>query len=201
MRRTLALGSGVSSPAGTLGSAMTDLPPRPSAGATGLVVAVLLATPLLAGAALLGTASSASAHAGLLSSDPASRAELEAMPPEVRLTFNEAMNRPSYVTVTSPDGTVLAEGEGAVDGADVVQQVDDPGQAGTYRVDYRVISADGHPVEGALEFDVTTGEAVESGPVAQVTSSTWWWVALVTLPWLALAALLLQRRRSRQTHD
>ena len=70
---------------------MTDLPPRPSAGATGLVVAVLLATPLLAGAALLGTASSASAHAGLLSSDPASRAELEAMPPEVRLTFNEAI--------------------------------------------------------------------------------------------------------------
>lgn len=179
---------------------MTDLPPRPSAGATGLVVAALLTTPLLVGAALLG-ASPAAAHAGLLSSNPASRAELETMPPEVRLTFNEPMNRPSYVTVTSPDGTVVAEGEGAVDGADVVQQVDDPRQAGTYRVDYRVISADGHPVEGALEFDVTTGDAVESGPVEQVTSSTWWWVALVTLPWLALGALLLQRRRSRQAHD
>ena len=197
MRRTLALDSGASVPAGTLGSAMTDLPPRPSAGATGLVVAALLATPLLAGATVVGAASPAAAHAGLLSSDPAPRADLETMPPEVRLTFNEAMNRPSYVTVTSPDGTVVAEGEGAVDGADVVQQVDDPGQAGTYRVDYRVISADGHPVEGALEFDVTTGDTVESGPVEQVTSSTWWWVALVSLPWLALGALLLQRRRSR----
>ena len=176
---------------------MTDLPPRPSAGATGLVVAALLATPLLAGATVLGAASPAAAHAGLLSSDPASRADLETMPPEVRLTFNEAMNRPSFVTVPSPDGTVVAAGEGAVDGADVVQQVDDPGQAGTYRVDYRVISADGHPVEGALEFDVTTGDTVESGPVEQVTSSTWWWVALVSLPWLALGALLLQRRRSR----
>lgn len=180
---------------------MTDLSPRPSARATGLVVAVLVAAPLLAGATVLGGASPASAHAGLLSSSPASRAELETMPEDVRLTFNEDMNRPSYVTVTSPDGTVVAEGDGAVDGPDVVQQVDDPGQAGTYRVDYRVISADGHPVEGALEFDVTTGDAVKSGPVEQVTSSTWWWVALVTLPWLALAALLLQRRRTRSIHD
>ena len=177
---------------------MTELPPRPSAGATGLVAALLLVAPLIAGGVLLGTASPATAHAGLVSSNPASRSELEQMPAEVRLTFNEVMNRPSYVTVTSPDGSVVAEGEGAVDGAEVVQQVDDPGQAGTYRVDYRVISADGHPVEGALEFDVTTGEAVESGPVEQVTSSTWWWVALVTLPWLALAALLLQRRRVRR---
>ena len=180
---------------------MNDLSPRPPAGPTGLVVAILLAAPLLTVAALLGGAGPASAHAGLVSSNPASRAELDAMPAEIRLTFNEDMNRPSYVTVTAPDGSVLAEGEGAVEGPEVVQSVDDPGQAGTYRVDYRVISADGHPVEGALEFDVTTGEAVESGPVETVTSSTWWWVGLVTLPWLALAALLLQRRHVRQTHD
>ena len=95
----------------------------------------------------------------------------------------------------------MAEGEATIDGRDVVQTVEDPGQAGTYRVDYRVISADGHPVEGALEFDVTTGETVESSTFEQVTSSRWWWIALVALPWLALVALLLQRRRTGSSHD
>lgn len=173
---------------------------RPTPRSTGLLAALLLVTPLLAAASFYG-ASPAFAHAGLVASSPASRAELTTMPPQVRLTFTEDMNRPSYVTVASPDETVVAEGEATIDGRDVVQTVEDPGQAGTYRVDYRVISADGHPVEGALEFEVTTGETVESSTFEQVTSSRWWWIALVALPWLALVALLLQRRRTGSSHD
>ncbi|WP_229053852.1 copper resistance CopC family protein [Aeromicrobium sp. Leaf350] len=144
---------------------------------------------------VMAGSTSASAHAGLVSTNPGERSSVEAMPSAVRLTFNETMNRPSYVVVKAPDGAIVAEGEATVDGADLVQTVDDPGLAGTYRVDYRAISADGHPVEGAFEFDVTSGAEVESSPVEKVTSSTWTWVGLVALPWLALVGLLLMRRR------
>ncbi|GAA1729708.1 copper resistance CopC family protein [Aeromicrobium alkaliterrae] len=161
---------------------------------------LLPAVPVLLGAALLLAAGAqpAAAHAGLVSTTPGERSSVETLPADVRLTFNETMNRPSYVTVKAPDGTLLAEGEATIDGADLVQQVDeDPGLAGTYRVDYRAISADGHPVEGAFEFDVTTGAEAPTGPVEKVTSSTAWWVTLVALPWLALGALLLLRRRRK----
>jgi len=159
---------------------------------------VAAAVVLLAGSVVLGAAGPVSAHAGLVDSDPVARGEVETLPGQVRLTFNETMNRPSYVTLTAPDGTVVAEGEAAIEDTAVVQDVpDDPGLAGTYRVDYRAISSDGHPVLGSFEFDVTTGERAEAGVIGTVTSSAWWWVALVVLPWVAMAAALLQRRRAR----
>ncbi len=155
---------------------------------------------LVVAAVVLGTASSASAHAGVVSTNPDQRSTVQTLPAELRLTFNEDMNRPSYVTLTAPDGEVVVDGEAAIEGVDVVQAIDaDPGLAGTYRVDYRVISADGHPVEGAFEFDVASGDEVEQGAIAKVTSSTTWWVALVAVPWILLVVVLVVRARRRRT--
>lgn len=100
----------------------------------------------------------AMAHARLQSANPASGASLDAVPAEVRLEFDEEVNRPSQITVRAPDGSVLTEeGEAEVDGTAAFVELDDPQLAGTYCVAYRVISADAHPVSGEYTFEVTSG--------------------------------------------
>lgn len=122
-----------------------------------MLLRALGATALLV---LLST-SPASAHAGLVGTDPSDGASLTTMPTSVTLSFNESIGNPAYVAVTAPDGTQLdVSGARAVD-AEVHAEVADPGQRGTYTMAYRVVSADGHPVEGTVTFDVTQGEAVQ----------------------------------------
>ncbi len=157
----------------------------------------VVAVVVMALALVMAPATAAFAHAGLVGSTPENGATLESMPTEVRLTFNEEMNRPSFVTVTAPDGSVIVDGESAIEGTDLVQPLTDPELAGTYRIDYRGISADGHAVKGTLEFTVTAGAEVEQDTVTEVTSSTWWWVSLVAVPWVVLLVVLVVRRRSR----
>ena len=155
---------------------------------------------LLLGTIVLSSASPAVADAVLVDSNPERRSTLETLPAEIRLTFTGEMNRPSYVTLSAPDGSTVVEGEGDVEGNDVVQAVtDDPGLAGTYRVDYRVVSADGHPVSGGIEFDVTSGKTVQAGAPDRSTGSSPWWIVWVTVPWIVLLAFLVLRRRRRPT--
>lgn len=126
--------------------------------ATHVTVRALLAA-VAAGALLLGAGwhTPAAAHASLLSSTPSDGERLEAAPEQVTLTFNESMSEPAYIVVTGPDGEQAAEGEVAVDGADVsVALVDGVGE-GSYTVAFRVVSADGHPVTGQYAFGVGDG--------------------------------------------
>ena len=111
---------------------------------------------LTAGCVLLGVRT-ASPHAELLRSDPASGAVLPTAPRQIRLWFSdpvEAVSDP--VTVKSADGTRIDRGDGAVDAADrllltTVVQIPAPG---TYTVNWRVVSADGHPISGNFIFSV-----------------------------------------------
>lgn len=128
---------------------------------------ILTAFPLIAlalWAVAAGTllASPASAHAALVSADPALNAKLDRMPGSINLEFSDEMNQPSQISVLGPDGKKIGRGETVVDGNVVSRQVADPGQAGIYRVDYRVVSADGHPVTSSYKFTVTTGTPASS---------------------------------------
>lgn len=110
-------------------------------------------------ALLLGVAVPAAfAHARLQSASPTSGETLDTMPAEVRLVFDEDVNRPSSIAVQAPDGTLLAEGEAELDGAEAFATLEDPNLAGTYCVNYRIISADAHPVTGEYTFEVTAGD-------------------------------------------
>lgn len=111
---------------------------------------------------LLGYAAvPASAHATLVGSDPQDGASLQSEPKSVSITFNEDVATPAQLQVTAPDGTRLAEGEPTIDGTTVTQAVRSSGQAGSYTLAYRVVSADGHPVSGELTYDVTSGDRTE----------------------------------------
>ncbi|OBH09596.1 copper resistance CopC family protein [Mycobacterium sp. E1747] len=102
------------------------------------------------------TAQVASAHAARVSTDPADNAVLATGPERVSATFNEQLQTTfAAMTVVGPDGNVWSAGDPAVRGAVVGIGVRPLGPAGTYTVNYRVTSADGHVVSGSWSFRLT----------------------------------------------
>lgn len=111
-------------------------------------------------------AAPASAHAELIGSSPKDGATVNTLPGQVKLEFSEEVGSPAFVEVKAADGTDVTAGDPEVLGATVTVPLNSSGPAGSYTIDYRVVSADGHPVSDELSFDVTTG----SGPTAAATS-------------------------------
>ena len=109
----------------------------------------------MAATALAG-ARIASAHAARIATDPAEDAALAAGPQRVSATFNEQL-QPEFaaMTVVGPDGNLWSAGDPQVTGAVIGVGVRPLGPAGTYTVNYRVTSADGHPVSGSWSFRLT----------------------------------------------
>ena len=110
---------------------------------------------LLIGAVLW--AAPVSAHAVLLSTEPADRQVMAIAPKAVVLTFNEPVT-PLVIRLIGPDGVVMTPPARA-DNAAVVVDVAGLGQ-GTHVLSWRVISADGHPVGGALTAAKADGKHV-----------------------------------------
>lgn len=99
----------------------------------------------------------ASAHAVLVKSTPARRAVVAVSPPRVELTFNERLE-PAYSTLS-----VWSAANARVDDGKVALGPDDPRRLtlalptlapGSYTVRFRVLSVDGHIVEGRVPFEV-----------------------------------------------
>ena len=95
----------------------------------------------------------AQAHSELVSTTPEDGQVLDAPPTELTFTFNEDL-LPDFVNfvATDPAGQVLELAVSGVSGptATVAWPAEAPG--GEWRVDYRVVSQDGHPVEGSIAF-------------------------------------------------
>ncbi|WP_407320195.1 copper resistance protein CopC [Isoptericola halotolerans] len=137
----------------------------------GRVVAAIVALAMLLTAvggtavSILG-ASSAGAHDQLVSSDPADGDELDAPVGEVTLTYSaEIIADGTQVRLATPDGDVDADV--AIEGEQVTATFDTPDAGGEYRVQWRVVSSDGHPIEGELAYEVAAPAAPspeESGP-------------------------------------
>ncbi|MFI9590608.1 copper resistance protein CopC [Nonomuraea sp. NPDC052265] len=122
-------------------------------------------TAILAALFVLGTATPALAHDSLKSSDPAKGATVKALD-EVRLEFSATVRMP-FVIVRGAGEAVFQEGKPEVDGAVVRQAVKGPLPGGKYTVAYRVVSSDGHPIEGEIPFTVEAAPA--SSPSASAT--------------------------------
>jgi methionine-rich copper-binding protein CopC len=131
------------------------------------VVATLLVAMALAGAGI------ASAHAVRIATDPAADTELATGPQRVSATFNEKL-QPQFaaMTVVGPDGNLWSTGDPQVEGAIISIAVRPLGPAGSYTVNYRVTSADGHPVSGSWSFRLTTASTGTPGPPAAKQANT-----------------------------
>jgi copper resistance protein C len=131
-----------------------------------LVLAVSLIVTAVAGAG------AASAHATRVATDPVENAGLSQSPQKVSATFNEAL-QPAFaaMTVVGPDGNLWSTGDPQVAGAVVSVGLRPLGPPGTYTVNYRVTSADGHVVSGAWSFRLTVAGTGRPGPSASATST------------------------------
>lgn len=158
-------------------------------------------TGLVLGASALVGAPAASAHAARIASDPAEHAALSTSPPRVSATFNEAL-QPAFanMTVVGPDHNLWSQGDPTVAGAVISVGVRPLGPAGTYTVNYRVTSADGHVVSGSWAFNLTVAGSGTPGPAASSSAQSddgiaVWPFVLVAVVLIGGAAWWAVRRR------
>ena len=187
---------------------------------------VLLLLTLAAGVGLAGPAA---AHNVLISSDPTDGSTLQTAPTTVRLTFDQPVqNFEPVVTVLGPDGQHYESGPPEIDSTVVTAGVGTLPVAGAYAIAYRIVSADGHPVQGEITFELATGAVATGGTgaagtgaagtgaagsapsVAPTTSvaiapaasssglSGWVWAAIIVAAVLIVAAVVVIVRRPRQ---
>lgn len=140
---------------------------RPFRPLPAIVPAVLLVL-----AVLLGTGGTANAHDELTGSNPAEGATVEVLPPTLELDFS---NVPSgigaQVQVLDEAGTDWADGPVSIVDRSASQPLRSGAPAGSYTVNWRVVSSDSHPIEGTFAFrtqqgSTTVPDAVSTaGPV------------------------------------
>lgn len=142
---------------------------RPAARASARAVLVLAVVML----ACLGPAGPAFAHATLIGSNPAEGAVLQTAPSTVTLTFDDALAEfEPTVVVTGPDGNRYQSGPATIDGAELSSTVAPLTVAGAYTIAYRVVSHDGHPVEGEVHFELApTAVTPTSAPIGTAASA------------------------------
>ncbi|TQE15167.1 ABC transporter [Streptomyces ipomoeae] len=121
------------------------------------VVGALIAA-LAAVLTVLGGAGTASAHAALVSTDPAQNSVVARQPSAVTLTFGEGMTLPAdSLRVFDPAGRRVDVGTPGHAGgrAETARVALRDGLAdGTYTVAWQAISADSHPIGGAFTFSI-----------------------------------------------
>lgn len=120
------------------------------------VIGGVLATVLVA----LATATPAWAHNRLISSDPPPSAVLDTPPKQVVLQFAERLD-PRYTTivVTGADQRPVPTDQPTVADTRGTVAFAQPLTPGTYTVAYRVVSTDGHPVQGSYSFTVAGAQS------------------------------------------
>ena len=96
------------------------------------------------------------AHAILEKAIPAPNSQVKEPPKEIVLTFNERMEEEFYsIKVFNADGDIVTDSETqlSIDQKQLTQVLPSLSD-GTYMVSYRVLSADGHPIEGSYIFTI-----------------------------------------------
>ncbi|SHN43051.1 hypothetical protein SAMN05443668_1097 [Cryptosporangium aurantiacum] len=112
----------------------------------------------------------ARAHSGLTSSSPAADSTVTTAPTELTLTFAEVVRGSlSTVVVTGPDGARYQSGSLRAVDRTLTQPVK-PLISGRYTVAWRIVSADGHPLQGVYTFTADLPSPSPS-PVAPTTPS------------------------------
>ncbi len=109
----------------------------------------------------ISAATPASAHTTLISTTPADGSRLETAPRSVTFEFSESVELElGGLAVFDDQGGRVDRSAPVQDGGTVTIRLKDDLGDGTYIATYRVVSQDGHPVNGAIVF--TAGDAPES---------------------------------------
>jgi len=173
------------------------------------LLAATLATAVLALAGLVIGASPASAHNVLKSTSPADGKKVARPPSSVVLTFDEpAIALGTKLVITGPEGPVQIGKPSLVDNT-VTQDLQPGSPAGAYTVDWRVTSADGHPISGSFTFTAVAAggpstapslapqpSPAPTAPTARGSSGLWLVAAAILVVASGLIAIGRRRRLS-----
>nr|WP_225853827.1 copper resistance CopC family protein [Micromonospora sp. AMSO31t] len=162
---------------------------------------------------LLVPAAPAAAHNSLRAASPAADARLTAPPARVTLEFLQTVD-PAFTTIVLSDAQrrKVPTGDAAIAAATVTVPITGTLPNGAYTVAYRVVSADGHPVQGSYGFTVADPAnpaapaaappaASPAAPTAGPTGATRLTPLVVAggaLAAFTVAAVALVRRRRRR---
>lgn len=113
----------------------------------------------LAATALTAAPVPALAHDTLLSSTPQDGAATQEAPQEIELTFSAPpQDVGTQIRVTDAEGADVTQGAPEIQGDAAVQDLAESAQEpGEYTVVWRVVSSDGHPIEGTFDYTVDGG--------------------------------------------
>ena len=118
---------------------------------------------------------SSSAHSSMIEQLPKGNSTITEMPEEVKLTFDEELldlGSGNSVIVRNPDGKEVTTGATKLLSSNISRELTASTMPGKYSVSYRVVSADGHVVEGTYQFILKTkSESKSSTPVAVPSES------------------------------
>jgi copper transport protein len=118
----------------------------------------------------LAPASGAWAHAGLIGSEPADGVRMAQAPGALVLRFDETVTLLD-LRLAGPAGAVPLAAP-SVEGSTIHASLPGSLPRGTYLVSYRIISADGHPVGGAIAFGLGT-EVERSAALPDSQDAIW----------------------------
>ena len=105
--------------------------------------------------AALWWAAPAGAHAELISTTPSQGATVAKAPPVVVMTYSEGVSVSNDgIRLLDPAGAVVPRTKATADGSEVRIDVPDLSDEGTYTVDWKAVSAEGHPIRGAWTFNL-----------------------------------------------
>ncbi|MGB7524903.1 MAG: copper resistance protein CopC [Castellaniella sp.] len=121
---------------------------------------------LILAVCLLSGGQAAWGHAALVSADPAPGAVLDRAPDAVVLNFNEPVSV-TALRLLGPQGPAADVASAQAGGLSIRVPLPGSTAQGTYLLSWRVVSADGHPVGGTLDYAV----GASSGP-ARVDEAT-----------------------------
>ena len=128
-----------------------------TAGAIAIIAMALFCTPQMA-----------FAHTSLVSSDPTAGSTLTSWPSQISLGFDEELisigdEKSNFIVVNNAVGDQVSSDNEVISGSKISVSLDPNIVEGPVLVYYRVVSADGHPVEGEYTFTFGAGEKVEEG--------------------------------------
>ncbi len=137
----------------------------------GLSGAIPLAVVVLCLAFGLVAAPPASAHDQLVSSTPSTGERLSAPPSGIELKFSAPLLTIGHeVRVVDAASNNWVQGESVLDGGTLTQPLAADLPTGEYQVRWRVVSSDGHPINGSYTFlvgaDATAGAIAAPGNAA-----------------------------------
>lgn len=105
--------------------------------------------------AVLGAAAPALAHGELVRASPEPGTVVSTSPADLRLQFSEAIEAKfSGLEVVTWTGKQVPIGRAAMQGAVMAVPLPAPLPPGVYRIDWHVLSVDGHRTKGSFTFEV-----------------------------------------------